>query len=69
MHAGLMPETIDLAEGALLASGLGYYQRGSMIVRPSMTPVAISGGRQIDAPRLVQVKAHPMAEVFTICAH
>ncbi len=69
MHAGLMPETIDLAEGALLASGLAYYQRGSMIVRPSMTPVAISGGRQIDAPRLVEVKAHHMAEVFTLCAH
>lgn len=69
MHAGLMPETIDLAEAALIASGLDYYQRGSMIVRPTRAPVAISGGRQIDVPRLVEVKAHHMAEVFTLCAH
>ena len=52
-----MPETIDEAEEALLGSGLGFYQRGSIVVRPAMVPVAISGGRHIDAPRLVHVKA------------
>ena len=65
LFAGFMPETIDKAERALLAARLGFYQRGSMVVRPAMVPVAISGGRQIDAPRLVDVKAHHMAEAFT----
>lgn len=69
IRAGQMPETIDEAEEALLGSGLGFYQRGSIVVRPAMVPVAISGGRQIDAPRLVHVKAHHMAEAFTKAAH
>ena len=68
-RAGMMPETIDLAEDAPITSGLGFYQRGSIVVRPTMTPVAISGGRQIDAPRLVHVKAHHMAKAFTKAAH
>lgn len=69
IRAGQMPETIDAAETALLGAGLGFYQRGSIVVRPAMVPVAISGGRQIDAPRLVHVKAHHMAEAFTKAAH
>ncbi len=69
IRAGQMPETIDEAEGALIGAGLGFYQRGSIVVRPAMVPVAISGGRQIDAPRLIHVKAHHMAEAFTKAAH
>lgn len=69
IRAGQMPETIDEAEVALLGSGFGFYQRGSIVVRPAMVPVAISGGKQIDAPRLVHVKAHHMAEAFTKAAH
>lgn len=65
LFAGQMPTIIDMAEGALLHAELGYYQRGSMVVRPAMVPVAISDGRKIDAPRLVDVKAHHMAEAFT----
>jgi hypothetical protein len=65
LAAGFMPETIDKAERALLGARLGFYQRGSMVVRPAMVPVAIAGGRQIDAPRLVDVKAHHMAEALT----
>lgn len=56
LFAGQMPTIIDMAEGALLHAELGYYQRGSMVVRPAMVPVAISDGRKIDAPRLVDVK-------------
>ena len=65
----MMPETIDEAEQALLGAGLGLYQRGSIVVRPAMVPVAISGGRQIDAPRLIHVRAHHMAEAFTKAAY
>ncbi|SLN77824.1 PriCT-2 domain-containing protein [Roseisalinus antarcticus] len=69
IRAGQMPEAIDEAEDALIIAGLGFYQRGSIVVRPAMVPVAISGGRQIDAPRLVHVKAHHMAEAFTKAAY
>ncbi len=68
IFAGFMHETIDKAERALLRSDLGFYQRGSMVVRPAMVPVALSNGRQIDVPRLVHVKAHHMAEAFTKAA-
>lgn len=69
IYAGFLHETVDMAEGALMQAGLGYYQRGSMVVRPAMVPVAISDGRKIDAPRLVDVKAHHMAEAFTRAAN
>lgn len=68
LYAGFLPETIDKAEWALLDANLGFYQRGSIVVRPAMVPVAISGDRQIDAPRLVVVKPHHMAEAFTKAA-
>uniref|UniRef100_UPI004047461A PriCT-2 domain-containing protein n=1 Tax=Yoonia sp. TaxID=2212373 RepID=UPI004047461A len=68
IYAGFLHETVDMAEGALMQAGLGYYQRGSMVVRPAMVPVAIADGRKIDAPRLVDVKPHHMAEAFTRAA-
>lgn len=69
IFAGFLHQTVDMAEGALMQAGLGYYQRGSVVVRPAMVPVAISDGRKIDAPRLVDVKAHHMAEAFTRAAN
>ena len=68
IRAGHMPETIDRAEAALLSKDLDFYQRGSIVVCPSMTPVAISDGRRIDALHLVHVKTHHMAEAFTKAA-
>jgi len=68
VYAGFLHETIDKAEGALMEAKLGYYQRGSMVVRPAMVPVNIFGGKTIDAPRLVDVKAHHMAEALTRAA-
>lgn len=69
IYAGFLHQTVDMAEGALMQAGLGYYQRGSMVVRPAMVPVAVSDGRTVDAPRLVDVKAHHMAEAFTRAAN
>lgn len=69
IFAGFLHRAVDMAEGALMQAGLGYYQRGSMVVRPAMVPVAISDGRTVDAPRLVDVKAHHMAEAFTRAAN
>ncbi|MFN3313261.1 MAG: PriCT-2 domain-containing protein, partial [Hyphomonas sp.] len=34
IFAGFLHDTVDMAEGALMQAGLGYYQRGSMVVRP-----------------------------------
>lgn len=69
IFAGFLHRAVDMAEGALMQAGLGYYQRGSMVVRPAMVPVAVSDGRTVDAPRLVDVKAHHMAEAFTRAAN
>lgn len=68
IFAGFLHRAVDMAEGALMQAGLGYYQRGSMVVRPAMVPVAVSDGRTVDAPRLVSVNAHHMAEAFTRAA-
>lgn len=64
----MMPETIDEAEQALLAAGLGLYQRGSIVMRPAMVPVAISGGRQIDTRRVSSMSGRVAAEAFTKAA-
>jgi hypothetical protein len=68
IYAGFLHETVDKAEDALMQAKLGYYQRGSMVVRPAMVPVNVSGGRIVDVPRLVDVKAHHMAEAMTRAA-
>ena len=69
IYSGFMPEAIDKGEQALLAADLGFYQRGSLIVRPAMVPVSVEDGRQMDVPRLVHVKAPHMAEAFTKVAN
>ncbi|MEZ5784752.1 MAG: PriCT-2 domain-containing protein [Rhizobiaceae bacterium] len=65
LFAGYRPAIIDMSEGALLQAKLSFYQRGSMVVRPAMVPVAVSDGRTVDAPRLIDVKVHHIAEAFT----
>ena len=69
IYAGFLHETVDKAEGALMQAKLGYYQRGSMVVRPAMVPVDVSGGRVVAVPRLVDVNAHHIAEAMTRAAN
>ena len=69
IHAGLLHETVNKAEDALIAADLGYYQRGSMVVRPIKLPVSVSNGRVVEVPRLVEVKVHHVAEAFTRAAY
>jgi len=69
IKAGQLPWVIDLGEQALLAARLPLYQRGSMIVRPSMTKVLIADGKRAAAQRLVHVKSHHIAEAMTLVAH
>lgn len=69
IYSGFMPEAIDKGEQALLTADLGFYQRGSLVVRPAMVPVSVESGQQMDVPRLVHVKAPHMAEAFTKVAN
>lgn len=65
---GDLPRVVDQGEAALIAADLGFYQRGSLIVRPAMTPVNNSDGRWSVAQRLVHVRAHHLAEAMTYAA-
>ncbi len=66
--AGDLPRVVDQGEGALIHADLGFYQRGSLVVRPALTPVAIADGRKTLAHRLVHVRAHHVAEAMTRAA-
>lgn len=66
--AGDLPRVVDQAERALLAAEPGLYQRGSLIVRPALSPVVNAGHRRAPAQRLVHVRAHHVAEAMTAAA-
>ncbi len=68
IKAGRLPKVVDHAEQALVNAGLPLYQRGSMIVRPSLTRVLIADGNKTPAQRLVHVKPHHIAEAMTASA-
>jgi hypothetical protein len=70
---GKLPEIVDAAEDALMAAGLGLYQRGSSIVRPVFTDIEVVAGggdrrRTIKASRLVTTKLAYVAECMTRAA-
>jgi hypothetical protein len=70
---GKLPEIVDAAEEALMAAGLGLYQRGSSIVRPVFTDIEVVAGggdrrRTIKASRLVTTKLAYVAECMTRAA-
>jgi hypothetical protein len=66
--AGDLPRVVDQGEGALIHADLGFYQRGSLVVRPAVMPVAVADGRKTLAHRLVHVRAHHVAEAMTRAA-
>jgi hypothetical protein len=63
--AGKMHRVLDEAEAAIIASGLDYYQRGSLIVRPTACSIATAHGDILVSQRLEPVKAHHLAELIT----
>lgn len=65
---GNLPSTVTAAERALIAANMGLYQRGSLIVRPAVSRVAIADGRKTMAVRLVPVRSHHIAELMTRAA-
>lgn len=68
VRPGELPRVVDQGEEALIAANLGLYQRGSLVVRPTMTPVSNSNGRWSMAPRLADVSAYHIAEAMTFAA-
>lgn len=66
---GELPRIVDEAEIALIAANRSFYQRGSLVVRPTMAPIANADGRWTLAPRLVHVRGHHVAEAMTAAAN
>ncbi|MBL6081584.1 hypothetical protein JMJ56_26695 [Belnapia sp. T18] len=65
---GQLPGIVDQAEQALLESGLGLYQRGSLIVRPGIVLITIAGGKEVAAQRILEVGEHALVEAMTAAA-
>ena len=65
---GNLPAVVSAAEQAIIAANMGLYQRGSLVVRPATTRVAVADGKQTAATRLVPVKSHHIAELMTRAA-
>jgi len=62
---GNLPEIVDQAEAAIVANCPDIFQRGSIIVRPTITKITVADGKEIEGTRLVQVKRHHLAERMT----
>ena len=62
---GNLPEIVDQAEAAIVANCPDIFQRGSIIVRPTVTKITVADGKEIEGARLVQVKRHHLAERMT----
>jgi hypothetical protein len=65
---GELPRVVDEAEAALLSLGREIYQRGGMIVRPVLTPVATFHDQETEAWRLLEVSPGHLAETLTRAA-
>jgi putative DNA primase/helicase len=66
---GNLPAVVTAAEDALIAANLGLYQRGSMVVRPTLTLIAVSHGRRTEATRIIPVRSCHVAEMMTRAAN
>lgn len=67
-EAGELPQVTDLAEKALLSSGLGLYQRGALVVRPGRIMVTVADRRTVSAQSIIEVGDHAMVELMTKAA-
>ncbi len=65
---GELPRAVDMAEQALLEHCPNLFQRAGAIVRPSVSPIDVADGRQIEGTRLVTVTKHNLAEYMTLSA-
>ena len=68
---GMLPQTVDEAELALVTAGTGIYQRGGMLVKSVKQIGTPSGGmtRQKEGIVIVPVTATALREILTRIAH
>ena len=62
---GCLEEAVTKGELALIETKSGIYQRGPFIVRPGIVRIAVSGGRKIDAQRILQLGESGLLEAMT----
>ena len=65
---GKIPTIVDQAEAALVAAGLGIYQRGAFVVRPGQVSISVCNKREVSAQRILEVGDHALVEALTIAA-
>jgi putative DNA primase/helicase len=65
---GKLPEVVTQAEQALIKANLSLYQRGSMIVKPSLMHVDIADNKTTMAIRLAPVHPYLLVEMMTRAA-
>jgi hypothetical protein len=65
---GELPRVVNEAESALLGLDREIYQRGGMIVRPVLTPVATFHDQETEAWRLLEVSRGHLAETLARAA-
>lgn len=68
LAAGDIARVVDEAEAALIAAGLGFYQRGAFIVRPGAVRISVSDDRSVVGQRLVPAGEHALLEALTTAA-
>lgn len=68
LETGDITATVDAAERALMASGLGIYQRGGQIVFVGEAPVKTSDGGETIAKKIIQRGDHALLEDLTASA-
>jgi hypothetical protein len=66
--AGELPRIVTEAEDALLGFGCEFYQRGGLVVRPVLSRLKASGGRETDGWRLIPVTVPHLIETLTRAA-
>lgn len=68
IQGGARPENVDQAEAALVAQGIGVFQRVSMLMRPAEMTVQVRGGEPVNDLVLVSVGASELIEHMTSAA-
>lgn len=66
--AGSLSQAVDAAERALIDSGSGLYQRGSLIIRPVIAQIPTADGGATTGYRLAPVKTAHVVECMTRAA-
>jgi hypothetical protein len=68
VRGGALPHVVNEAEAALIEQETGIFQRGNMIVRPTISQIEVADQKSDKGTRLVQVKLPGMIKHMTAAA-